>query len=369
MNVLVVGAAGAVGRRVSSELAQATDVERLILTSRDRARADRIASILGTDRVQAEGLDARDSRRFVELAREVDVVVCAAGPHYMFERDLVRGAIDARTHYVSLCDDQSAAQRVRSLNDDARDAGITVISGCGLSPGLTNLLIAISAAEVDDVEEIDIAVAASSADTPGDATTLHFLAQMADPAEAISDHSIERTRAGTKPRLVYFPDPVGWVETFVSGHPEIVTLPASFPGLRSLRFRIGLTERAAMDVIRASAATGLLRSEKQRRLWLRLAEPARPVIEVLPPRGAQWTAARVDVRGRSDGRPVTVSLGVVDHLTNLAAVPLSYAARELGSGTIEHGVLTPESAFDPSAFLSAVAGRGIRVARLDPATV
>ena len=369
MKALVVGAAGAIGRRVAAELAQSRDVDQLLVTARNESDATRIASILGGGRVTGEALDIEDSDRFVSLARSMDVVVCAAGPHYLFEPRAVRAAIDAGTHYVSLCDDHVVTERVLALDGAARDAGVTVISGCGLSPGLTDLLVAVGAAELQDVDEIDIAVAASSADTPGPATTLHFLAQMSLPAPAIVDHSRDEVPAGSSPRLIYFPDPVGWVETFRSGHPEVSTLPRSYPGLRSLRFRIGLTERAAMDIVRASAAARLLATEKQRRLWMRMSDPLRPAIESLPPRGPAWTAARVDVRGHSDGTPSTVSLAVVDHLANLAATPLACAALQLGAGGAKTGVVGPERAFEPVAFLRRVAERGIRIARLDPVTV
>ena len=369
MRILVAGATGVIGRRVVGELAQDARVEKLVITARQKEPAERLASILAPGRAVGHDLDLRDQRRLVHLARDVDVVVCAAGPHYMFEADAVRAAIDAGTNYVSLCDDSSATGRVMGLNNAARDAGVTVISGCGMSPGFTNLLVAVAAAELEEIEEIDIAVAASSADTPGAATRLHFFAQMSEPAPSISDHSREEVRAGTSPRLVYFPDPVGWVETFRSGHPEITTMPLVYPGLRSLRFRAGLTERAAMDVVRASAAAGLLATEKRRRLTLRLADPFRPAVESLPPHGAPWTAARVDVRGRGDGRSTTISLAVVDHLTNLAAVPLACAAVELGRATSKKGVLAPEQVFDPGTFLRSMAERGIRLARLDPARV
>lgn len=369
MKVLLLGATGAIGRRVATELSQSGDVDHLVVTGRDQSAVMRIASACGTDRVSGETLDIQDSDRFVSMARHVDVVACAAGPHYLFEADAVRAAIDAGTHYVSLCDDHVVTERVLALDGPARDAGVTVISGCGLSPGLTDLLVAVAAAELQDVDEIDIAIAASSADTPGPATTLHFLAQMSVPAPAISDHSREEVPAGSSPRLVYFPDPVGWVETFRSGHPEISTMPRAYPGLRSLRFRIGLTERAAMDVVRASAATRLLATEKQRRLWLRMSDPVRPLIEALPPKGPAWTAARVDVRGRSEGAPSSVSLAVVDHLGNLAATPLTRAALELGSGGAKTGVVGPDRAFDPALFLARIAERGIRIARLDPVTV
>lgn len=365
MRVLLAGATGAIGRRVAGELARERRIEHLVLTARRKEAADRLASMLGGDRIVGEGLDLTDRRHMVQLARGVDVVVCAAGPHYSFELDAVRSAIDGGAHYVSLCDDHSVTERVGALNDAARDAGVTVISGCGISPGLTNLLVAFAAREVEDVEEIDVALAASSADTPGAGTRMHFFAQMAEPAPAISDHAREQVRAGTSPRLVYFPDPVGWVETFRSGHPEITTLPAVYPKLRSLRYRVGLTERAAMDVVRASAAAGLLASEKQRNLMLRMAEPLQPLLELLPPRGAPWTAARVDVRGRSQDRSSTVSVSVVDHLSNLATVPLVHAALEVGQGGVPTGVVVPEKAFDAGSFLTAMTERGIRIARLD----
>ena len=369
MKTLVIGATGAVGRRVSAELAQASEVTDLILAARNESAAARIATVLGADRVRSTSVDLTDTAPLIALARDVDVVVSAAGPYYLYEIDTVRAMIEAGTNYVSLCDDHVVTDRVLALDDSARDAGITVVSGCGMSPGLTNLLVSLAASGLDSVEEIDVAVAASSADTPGAATALHFLAQMSTTAPAISDHSPEEVPAGTVPRLVYFPEPVGWVETFRSGHPEISTLPRAYPELRSLRFRIGLTERAAMDVIRASATARLLATEKQRRMWLRMTEPLRPALEVMPPRGAAWTAARVDVRGYSESTPAGISLAFVDHLTNLAAVPLARAAIEVAGGHCRAGVVTPEEAFDAADFLYQVGERGIRVARLDPVRV
>jgi saccharopine dehydrogenase-like NADP-dependent oxidoreductase len=368
VKVLVAGVAGVVGRRVAGELAREAGVERLVVTARSQESADKVASLLGSDRVVGAALDLQDARRFVQLARDVDIVVCAAGPHYRFEIEAARAAIDAGTHYISLNDDQSATDRVTALDGAARDAGVTVISGCGVSPGLTNLLVALGAREMEKVEEIDVALAASSADAPGPGTQLHFFAQMSEPAAGISDHSTQIVRAGTSPRLIYFPDPVGWVETFRSGHPEVSTLPSEYPGLASLRYRVGLTERAAMDVVRASAVAGLLKTESGRTRMLTLAEPMRPVLEMLPPRGAPWTAARIDVRGPSGGRQTTVSLAVVDHLSNLATVPLVCGALEILAGKVPTGVVVPERAFDPGAFLETVAERGIRVARLDPAS-
>lgn len=370
MKVLLLGASGVMGRRVASELARDPDVDRLVLSARRDEAVRELGTIFGgsSGEVSAISLDVTDTGALIRAARDVDVVVSCAGPFYLYEIDCVRAAIDAGTHYISLCDDHAVTDRIVALDPSARDAGVTIVSGCGFSPGITNFLAAIGASELDAVHEIEIAIGASSADPSGPATGLHFVTMMASDAAEISDHSIDRVPAATSPKLVYFPEPVGWVETFRCGHPEIVTLASLHPELRTLRFRIGLTERAAMDVTRASLATGLLATERNRRTFVRVSKPLRPFLESLPPRGAAWTGARVDVRGERGGRSHTVSLAVVDRISNLATIPLAKAAGEM-MNLQGGGVKSPEQAFDPKSFLKGVADRGIRVARLEPQKV
>jgi saccharopine dehydrogenase-like NADP-dependent oxidoreductase len=352
---------------VTAELSRNADVDTVVASGRDAAAAARIADIMGGPggKVSALALDVTDENSLVRAARDADVVVGCAGPFYLLEMQCARAAIDAGTHYVSLNDDHPATERVARLDGDARDAGVTIVSGCGFSPGITNFLVALAEDQVDTVEEIAISIANSSADGAGPAGSLHFVATMAEEAPAISDHEPDHGPAATAPKLVFFPEPVGWVETFRCGHPEVITLPARHPDLSSLHCRMGLTERAVMDVLRASLVTGFLATDRNRRAWLRLTEPMRPFVEALPPRGAAWTAARVDVRGNKDGRSQTISYGVVDHLANLGSIPLARAAVQL-AGREGGGVLAPEEVFEPKAFLSALVERGIRLARLEP---
>ncbi|MDQ3982384.1 MAG: saccharopine dehydrogenase NADP-binding domain-containing protein [Actinomycetota bacterium] len=372
MRMLVLGATGSIGRRVSAELARHPDVDRVVLSARGAEDLERFAGLFGGKdrRVLPHRLDVTDDDALRAAMRDADVVVSCAGPSYLLEIDCVRAAIDSRVHYVSLCDDHVVTDRVMALDDDARDAGITVISGCGLSPGLTNHLVSRARRELDENDEIEISVAASSVDAGGEAAAIHFLFELSQDAPVLADGRRTALRAGSAPKLVYFPEPVGWVETFRCGHPEVITLAETSPGLRACEFRVGLTEKPIMDIARASAALGLGGTERTRRMSYRFAEPLRPLIEKIPPRGASWTAARVDVRGKKDGRPTTESLAVVDRLANLAAAPLVLAALALARGEVhERGVRTPEAAFDAGDFLAALAQRGLRVARLEPQLV
>ena len=372
MHVLLVGGTGVIGRRVAAELARSSDVERLVIGSRDPRKAERVATLLGGSqgRVTARPLDLRDADASVAAMRGHDVIASCAGPFYELEINAIRNAIDAGVNYVSLNDDHGIFQRVAALHNAARDEGVTIVSGCGMTPGISNLLATLAGRDLDVVDEIEVAIAASSQDAGGEAGALHLLSMLAAPAPAIADHVVEEVPGGSGPKLVYFPEPVGWVETFRCGHPEIFTLAAKFEGVAAVSFRLGLTERAVMDAVRAALARGLLDDEARRRSWLALAGVTRPLLEALPPRGVPWSALRVDVHGRSDDIARTVTLGAADHLANLAAVPLALATVAIGSGSVSApGVRTPEELFDAPAFLRGVRDRGVSVARLEPSYV
>jgi lysine 6-dehydrogenase len=371
VKVLLLGATGAHGRRAAAELARSDEVTQLTVAGRHHEDVGRLAQTLGGrgGKVAPEVIDLDERGTARRPTADADVIASCVGPGH-YEAACVEEAIRRRTPYVSLCNDQTATDQVLSLDGAARNAGVSIVSGCGFSPGITNLLVGLAAAELDEVDEVEIDVASSAVDAPGNATMSTFLRDLNGDAGFVSDHVRVHERAGTSPKLVYFPEPVGWVETFRSGHPEVHTLLRRWPDLRSLQFRIGLTERAAMDAARASKSLGLTRSEGGRHGWLKLARAMRPVLAALPPRGPSWTAARVDVWGTSGGGVTTISVGVVDHLANLACVPLAHAATELGSGRVrKEGVHSPDEVFEPKRFLNALTRRGLRMARLDPEPV
>jgi saccharopine dehydrogenase-like NADP-dependent oxidoreductase len=371
VRALVLGATGTMGRAVSAELVRNSEIDGLVVASRSIERAEWAAQSLGgaPRGIRAVAIDVRDE----EAARRAfdssgcDVIVSSAGPAQETERSGVLAAVHASIPWASLCDDHLVTEELWALRDEIAAGGVPVVSGCGLSPGITNLLVTLATAEIDEVEEIDISLALSSSDLRGDASAQQFLVGLDRQAPMVSDHEPSVQPAPGAPRLTYFPEPVGWVETFPQGRPEVVTLPRRHPQLRSLQIRAGLVEKAFMDLARMAAAAGAARTGVLRRLSLLAVRPLRRAAELLPPGGAGWTAARVDVRGTAAGRSHTTSLAVVDHLTNLAAQPLVAAALSLGSRSAAmSGLCTVEEAFDSSVFLSRLTQRGVRIARLEP---
>ena len=368
MRVLLIGGTGGVGRRAAAELTRIEKVTALTVAGRRAEAAGEVVSVLGGggDRVTGMGLDAADEGDLERAARQHDVVASCAGPAQELEVAAVQACIEARTPYVSLCDDHVVTAQALALNEAARAAEVTVVLGCGFSPGITNLLAAYAAQQLDQVEEIEIAVAYSLNDSPGDSIMFHLLRDLGRDAPYVSEFRTAQGRSGHLPRPIYFPEPVGWVETFTCGHPEALTAPRVYGDLRSIRFRTGLTERAAMDALRAAAAAGFSRVRGDL-IGARMVRRSVGLLSSLPPRGAAWTSARVDVWGQTAGGSEVISLGVVDHIANLASLPIAYAAAEVGSRSVARpGVGTLEEVLAPGPSLGALARRGMRAARLTP---
>jgi hypothetical protein len=298
-----------------------------------------------------------------------DVVVSCAGPSGDREVSFVEAALEAGVPYVSLCDDVDATRAALALDGTARSNGPTVVLGCGLRPGLTNLLFRFASKDMDSVEAASIAVSTSVSSDTGPASELHDLKALGSEIAVLSEGRLEVSPAGSSPQLVYFPEPVGWVETFRCAHPEVFTLAKSAPAIRDLQWRFGLAEKPAMDALRASARWGFAKSGARRRSWLRLSTALRPVFERIST-GGGWSAARVDVWGISGGRSSEISMGVVDQLTNLTTVPLVWTAVGLGTKAIHKpGIWAPEDVIDAHAAVTYMSKRGVRVARLEPSTI
>jgi saccharopine dehydrogenase (NAD+, L-lysine-forming) len=82
--------------------------------------------------------------------------------------------------------------------------------------------------------------------------------------------------------------------------------------------------------------------------------------------GIAASGARVDVRGRKDGKQRTISYAVADKMRRLTGIPTALGAQMLAEGRIEEkGVFAPEGCIAPQPFLAELCGRGIEIHRLE----
>jgi lysine 6-dehydrogenase len=143
MTRYVVMGAGMMGRVVAADLLASEENARVTLcdanqTLLSNARSELELELdLDADRVQVQCLDAAEASRATEALAGYDVAV-AALPHGL-SLSLVKAAIEAKTSLVDLVGEAPEARR--ALDGEAKIAGITVIPGCGVAPGISNFCV------------------------------------------------------------------------------------------------------------------------------------------------------------------------------------------------------------------------------------
>ena len=94
-------------------------------------------------------VDVRDRDRALAALTGADLLMNCTS--FALFDDVFALALAAGVDYADLISEPSDHQR-----EAARDAGITAISGLGATPGLSNVLVAHAAGELDDVHDVEI---------------------------------------------------------------------------------------------------------------------------------------------------------------------------------------------------------------------
>lgn len=318
--VLLVGT-GEVGIRAARQLVDTPGLTRLFVASRDTDRAAEVADAMGP---LAAAIPAPGSR--VEIPSGVDVVALASdGPQ---ARSWVRAAVAAGVSVASTFDAGLGEYDAAALASDTR-----VISGCALTPGLSDVLARHAADAFDSVSEVHVARVGGA----GPACIEEIrAARKATPGEW-RDGSWRSDRT-FGPELVWFPDPIGARECQLVAAGVTATV-TSVPGVRHVTVRFG--------------------PAPSRRVTARLRRD---------PLDDGWGATRVEVAGELDGMQQVIVYGVVDRMPVVGGVVLAVAALSLtglapvAADWSSGGVRALGEAVAPVPYLAELARRGVKAA-------
>jgi len=349
--VLLVGA-GAVGRRAARQLAETDDVDRILITDRAPGAAGDVAEAMGE---RAEAIDWSPDR---PVPAGVGVVASAIGG--AAERAVFQRAVEAGVPAAGCADDADTVRSVLDLDDAAREAGITLAAGCGLAPGLADVLARHAVEALEVVDEIHVARAGSA----GPACRSAADRSNHGPVLEWRDGAWTRHRAGTGRQLVWFPAPVGGLDCHRAGTGQAALLLDAFPTLTRATMRI------ASPLGAASPVPGLRGLGNIPVVSALLA--GRPAPRRRDPDG-DWGAVWVEVRGRRGRSEEILVYGAVDRMAFAAGAVLGVAALWLAglgaapvAATGAHGLA---ALVDPVPFLSELARRGVKAAVFEGASV
>lgn len=358
MKIVVLGGCGDMGSFAVRDIAAHSDAEIVIADYRVDA-AKKLADELGP-RASARFVDATKEDSLVEVLRGADAAVGCIGPFYKFAAPMARAAVKAGVNYVDICDDYGPIPEVLALDEEARKAGITVITGLGWTPGITNLMARDGASQLDEVDAIHVAWAGGAADSQGLAVIKHVFYAVTGEVPTYMDGEWKNIPASSGAEVVEFPPPLGRIRVFHCGHPEPLTIPR-YIRARTVTLKGALTpdwNNKLVDVFNA------LRLINTPRKIDRVAKIIHSIEGVFRAGGVPYSGARVDVIGRKDGQEKRIAYAVVDKMGRLTGIPAAIGAVMLARGGLPAGVFAPEGCLEPEPFFAELAKRNVKVERV-----
>lgn len=381
--IVVIGGPGAMGNVIIRDLLEnSSSLEHLEIADFDKDKALQLKEQLNDKRVGASFVNIKDAATMANVLAETTIVINST-PYYN-NVDVMKAALNAKCHYIDLGGLFHVSKKQLELDEQFKKAGLIAVIGMGAAPGLTNVMAASAALELERIHAIDIVVGCADFTV----TDHPFLPPYA--LETLLDEYCKEPMVYedydyiAKPPMsgeiaIEFPEPVGNVLAIYTLHSEVLTLPTSYSlkGLQRATFRLGLPiefhkKLKFLNELGFSSAETISYGEGKFVPRKILAE----MINRIPSTQSEPDDAeviRVDVTGTFEGQHKLIrhesviktdtkrriSCGALD-----TGVPPAIVADMILNGEmVRKGVLAPENCVPQSLFFERLAKRNIVVTK------
>lgn len=151
MKTLIIGC-GPMGQAAAIEMLREKELEKLCIIDIDEEKLKLAREKLRDDRIETLKMDVKNKVELERLASGNDCAIIAL-PHKLVVQ-VDDACINAGIHVVDLAYEPEQLE----LNDKALDKGVMLVPGCGVAPGLSNILAKYGTYRMDRVESIKIRV-------------------------------------------------------------------------------------------------------------------------------------------------------------------------------------------------------------------
>jgi saccharopine dehydrogenase-like NADP-dependent oxidoreductase len=383
MRIVVLGGAGAMGQVIVRDLAESAQAKEVLIADISLERAERVKQQVGGGKIQCVQADIKSRPSLVAAFKGAQVVV--ASIPYIFNLDVMEACLEAGCHYVDLGGLFHMTKKQLELNERFKSAKLLAVLGMGAAPGMTNVMAAYGARELDTVESIEMVVAGVDFAQSSHPFLPPYALDTVLDEYALEPWVFEDGKFIAKPPMsgetfVEMPEPVGKVRAFLTLHSEIATLPITFAekGIKECSYKLGLPaefhERAKFLVELGFGGTKPIDFDGTQ---LHPRKVLAKMIDQHPqPQGDpnDCEVVRVDVRGTRNGLPAhirmesmiyshpewKISCGALD-----TGVPPSIVAQMIGVNQITaRGVLPPEQVVPAEPFFQELAKRNIPMRKI-----
>jgi saccharopine dehydrogenase-like NADP-dependent oxidoreductase len=306
--VLVVGGTGFFGNRIAAALAATAGVN-VLLAGRDRTRLEATATALGLSKENVVAVDVNSENLSQTLsASRARVLIHTAGPFQQQHYHVARAAIAAGCHYIDLADSRSFVAGINGLDQQARDRGVSVISGASTVPALSSAVVDELATHFQRLDSIRCGLS-SGGRTPGLATVRGVFSYCGKPFTGWENGTWVTHYGWLGLQRHRFPPPVGvrWISH--CDVPDLELFPRRYSTARSVSFHAGFGSAIGQCVVWGVSQLvrlGLMSS------IVPLAAPLNSIAHWLEPIGTDKGAMFVTVDGvGTNGQPLRATWNLI----------------------------------------------------------
>lgn len=376
MRALLLGA-GQQGRACAYDLLTNTDHDVVLADLEVDDVPDFLRGYVG-GRLELRRLDASDEHAVGEAMKGADATMSAL-PYY-FNLRMAELAIDAGSHFCDLGGNTEIVVAQKKLGDRAEAAGVSIVSDCGLAPGMVNILAGLGIRRLDRAREVHLKVGGlpRNPEPPLRYQVVYSLEGVIDYYTTLSwvlrGGRLKQVEALSEVEEVFIPE-VGVLEAFHTAG-GLSLMAQTHEGIlermeyKTLRYP---GHAAAMRVVRE---LGLFstdpvetkgRSIAPRDVFLAAAGPR---LRKDPRTSPDLVALRVDVFGDRDGREMTLRWDLLDRYdshTGITAMmrttgfSLAITGLMQAEGAIPAGAWTPDEIVPAESYIEALADRGVNI--------
>jgi saccharopine dehydrogenase-like NADP-dependent oxidoreductase len=237
--VLIIGGYGNFGRFICRSLAREPALQ-LLIAGRSLVKARTLANGLeAANRPEAVALDITADLAASLNEIRPDITIHTSGPFQAQGYEVAKACNAAGSHYIDLADGREFVAGIGSLDREARDNGVLVVSGASSVPCLTAALVDHYCSGFGRLESLDYGITTAQQTTRGLATTAAILSYTGKPFTTLIDG---------KRQAVY-----GWQGLHARRYtglgrrwlgncdiPDLALFPERYPSLKTIRFYAGL---------------------------------------------------------------------------------------------------------------------------------
>jgi lysine 6-dehydrogenase len=355
LHIVILGT-GMIGTTVVSEIAKFNGIDLITAVDVRQESIDICLEIANNPKVTGRVASLETEEDIAKVLKDADVAV-ACLPHSL-SLFAVKAAIASKCHLVDLVGSKFSEKM--ELHQEALEAGVIIVPGCGVAPGITNFLAAQGIEMLDEAEEaIMICGGIPRYPVPPLWYQVVFrlesvLGLYTKPAIAVENGELVQLPPFSGLEKITFPNPVGICETVITdAHSTAFTLKDKVKNLYEKTVRYP----GHWEKMKVLSELGFLNSDPITVDGI-TTTPRMIAEKILAPKmigdsNEDITVVRVEVRGIKEGKSTKYTWEMVDlfdherKITSMAkttAIPAALTAKWIALKKItETGVIPIES--------------------------